>query len=72
MTNSETNSRLADDTVLVEDKLFCLSNNLYLPQNCYKKHGVTLSYDKTKLMRVRRADLRCTTVKFLTEYLIYS
>ena len=47
---------LADDTALVANKLSCLSNILYLTQNYCKKYGVTLSYDKTKLMMIYKGE----------------
>ena len=43
---------LADDTVLAANKLSNLSNILFLVQNYCKKYGVTLSYEKTKLMMI--------------------
>ena len=47
---------LADDTVLAANKLSSLSNILYLTQNYCEKYGVTLSYDKTKLLRIAKCD----------------
>ena len=38
------------------NKLSALSNILYLTQNYCKKYGVTLSYDKTKLLRISKCD----------------
>ena len=45
---------LADDTVLVANKLSKLSNILFLATNYCEKYGVTLSQSKTKLLRISR------------------
>ena len=45
---------LADDTVLVANKLSKLSNILFLATNYCEKYGVTLSQSKTKLLQISR------------------
>ena len=44
---------LADDTVLVANSLSCLDNILYLAIDYCKKYKVTLSPEKTKLIRLK-------------------
>ena len=43
---------LADDSVLVANKLSKLANILFLTKNYCRKYGVTLSHEKTKLLRI--------------------
>ena len=47
---------LADDTVLAANKLSSLANILYLVQSYCEKYGVTLSCEKTKLLRIFKCD----------------
>ena len=47
---------LADDTVLSANKLSNLSNILSLTQNYCKRYGVTLSHEKTKLVKMSRGN----------------
>ena len=43
---------LADDSVVVANKLSRLSNILFLTKNYCSKYGVTISHEKTKLLRI--------------------
>ena len=47
---------LADDSVLVANKLSKLANILFLTKNYCRKYGVTLSHEKTKLLRITRKE----------------
>ena len=43
---------LADDTILAANKLSKLNNILFLTTNYCQKYGVTLSHEKTKLLKI--------------------
>ena len=47
---------LADDTVVAANKLSKLDNILFLTKNYCRKYGVTLSHEKTKLLRISRKE----------------
>ena len=48
---------LADDTILAANKLSKLSNILFLTTNYCEKYGVTLSHEKTKLLKITNKEL---------------
>ena len=47
---------LADDTILTSNKLSRLANILFLTTSYCDKYGVTLSHEKTKLLKITRKE----------------